>query len=138
MPIERDLRDDGVLTTIYRGEFTLAEYEAALAWSVEELEKARSEGRMLGMLSIGAPDTRMDSQQRSYASSWLKENAELLRAACVGQAVVVANPIQRGVLTAILWLGDYTIPIRAYRTEREAQRWLLSHLETNAAIRAHR
>ena len=123
---------------VYRGEFTLDELEAALAWSVRELEKARADGRMLGLLSIAAPDTKMDSPQRIYSASWLRANAELLRAACVGQAVVVSNPIQRGVLTAILWLGDYVIPIRAHGTEREARRWLLSHIDTNASIRALR
>lgn len=134
MPIRRAVGDDAILTMVYEGEFSQAEFEDALAWSVAELEKARAAGRKRGLLSIAMPDTKMDSRQRSYSAAWLQENAEILRATCVGHAVVVSNPIQRGILTAILWLGEYAVPIRAYGSEADARRWLGGHAALNAAL----
>lgn len=115
---------------IYEGDFNLADLESTLNWATKELEKARAKKRKIGLLSIAQPDSKMDSKLRSYAANWLKEQNELLRFASVGHAVVVSNPIQRGVLTAILWLGDYSIPIRAFGTDAEARRWLVGTISS--------
>ncbi|NLY94658.1 MAG: hypothetical protein GXY23_11595 [Myxococcales bacterium] len=115
---------------IYEGDFNLADLESTLNWATKELEKARAKKRKIGLLSIAQPDSKMDSKLRSYAANWLKEQNELLRFAAVGHAVVVSNPIQRGVLTAILWLGDYSIPIRAFGTDAEARRWLVGTISS--------
>ena len=138
MPIDCNLGSDGILTMTYRGEFTSSEFDEALGCAVRELERARAGSRKLGLISIAAADTSMNSKMRSRSANWLKENAELMRAACVGHAVVVSNPIQRGVLTAILWLGDYAIPIRPSATDGDARTWLRRRLQTSDALHAHR
>lgn len=130
MPIDFRSQGPDLLVITYRGVFSDDDYEAALARMARELTKARSERRMMAFVSVGTSDSNMTPKQRQRSTAWLKEQDALLRAACIGQAVVVPGTIQRGVLTAILWMGAYPVPIRACATEEEADRWIRSLLQT--------
>lgn len=123
MPIELRTQDRDVFGLVYRGTFSDAEYETALTAMVRALETARKERRRIAIVSVGTDDSNMSSTQRKRSSEWSKNEASLLRAACVCQAVVVPGTIQRGVLTAILWMGEYPVPIKPFGTEDEAYRW---------------
>lgn len=128
MPIDFRMQDPGILTITYRGEFSDAEYEQALDRMASELEQAKASRRRIAFVSIGAADSSMSPKQRRRSSEWLEQNAALLRAACVGQAVVVPGTMQRGVLTAILWMGEYPVPMRACASEAEADTFVRSML----------
>ncbi len=132
MPIDFRHPTPDILYITYRGEFSDVEYENALSRMVLELEKARQERRRVAFISIGTTDSSMSPKQRQRTGEWLKQQASLLRAACVGQSVVVPGTVQRGVLTAILWMGDYPVPMRACASEEEATTWVRSLLETSS------
>lgn len=129
MPIEFRSPSPELLFITYRGEFSDAEYENALARMVRELEMAKAERRRMAFVSVGTTDSSMSPKQRQRTGEWLKQQTPLLRAACVGQTVVVPGTIQRGVLTAILWMGDYPVPMRACASEEEAIAWVRSLLQ---------
>src|SRR5690606_31717213 len=103
----------------------------ALIEATAAIEKARREHRKIALLSIGDRNTSMHSKQRSRAAEWSKKTAALVRAGAAGHAVVVENAIQRGALTAILWLADYPVPIRAFTDEVEAEGWVRAQLPTS-------
>lgn len=123
MPIECTSLAPDVLGVTYRGHFTDPEYETALARMVDELERARAERRGLAMVSVATADSAMNTRQRRRTADWLREHTELLRSACVAQAIVLPGAVQRAVLTAILWLVDYPAPLRVFSTEDEARAW---------------
>jgi len=133
MSIEAGPSGREIFSLTYRGTFSDSEYEAALASMTRELERARAQRRKIALVSVGTPDSSMTSKQRRRSSDWLKEQTELLRSACVGQAVVVPGTVQRGVLTAILWMGDHPVPMRACSTEDEANQWARSLLDRAGA-----
>ena len=89
----------------------------------DELLSAKAAQRKMAMVSVGASDSSMTARQRLRSAEWIREHTPELRAACAGQAVVVGGAIQRGVLSAILWLIEYPIPIKAHSSEEDALRW---------------
>lgn len=124
MPIDCRMQGTDVLVLVYSGQFSDADYEVALARMNDELESAKAEGRKIAMISVGTSDSGMTSRQRVRSAEWVRDHTPLLRSACVGQGVVVGGAIQRGVLTAILWMIEYPIPIKAHSSEDDAQRWV--------------
>jgi hypothetical protein len=126
MPIELRNSDPDTFVITYRGEFSDDELEGAFERMTSELQKARTEGRRVAMISIGTADSGMTPKQRRRSADWLKERTELLRIACIGQAIVLPGTLQRGVLTAILWMAPYPVPLRVCATEAEAVSYVRS------------
>lgn len=133
MPVEFATLAPDLLCITYRGTFADDEYERALSGMVESLERMRAEGRGLAMVSVSTPDSSMTSRQRRRTTEWLREHAELLRSACVAQAIVLPGAVQRAVLTAILWVADYPAPLRVFSSDDEAFAWARSRLERAAS-----
>src|SRR5690606_28962998 len=123
MEMKRGRLDRGVLTHTYRGVASDAEYEVVLREMSQALREARLSGQKIALLAIADASASMSSKQRGRTAEWIKENAALMRLGAVCQAVVVPGAMQRGVLTAILWMIEYPVPIRAFSSLDEAETW---------------
>jgi hypothetical protein len=53
------------------------------------------------------------------------------------QAIVLKSALQRGILTAILWLAGPIYPTRAFSTMAEAEAWLRAMLRTRIGSGMH-
>jgi hypothetical protein len=135
MPIAAGRSDRDVFVRRYSGAFTDEELEATLVDMTRVMEAARREHRKIVLLSIGESGASMHSKQRSRVADWTTNAAPLMRAAVAAHAVVVPNAVQRGVLTAILWLTEYPIPIRAFTSEGEAEQWIRAQVPGAVAAR---
>lgn len=124
MPIDIDTRDQSVHRYVYRGFVPDVELEEALDGMKRELEKAYSEKRMIGYVSISTPDTSMTSKQRARIAEWIRQETPLIKLACAGHALVIPGAVQRGVFTAIMWLVTVPMPIRAFASSDEGEAWL--------------
>jgi hypothetical protein len=66
--------------------------------------------------------------QRRRTADFLREVQPRAAAYFAGAAVVLSSPIQRGILTAVLWIFTPPYPMRAFADVREARGWLLDRL----------
>lgn len=133
MPIDPRSRSGDVANYLYSGSFTDAELDAALEDMKRRLVAARAQGKKLAFVSVSAPDSAMTSRQRSRAAEWIKIENQLMLDACACQAVVVPSAVQRGVLTAILWMTTYPVPIKAFSSEDEAEAWARTFTERSTS-----
>lgn len=135
MPIEPRTRSGDIANYLYKGTFSDAELDVALDDMKRRLVEARDQRKKLAFVSVSAPDSEMTSRQRSRAADWIKVENQLMLDACACQAVVVPGAVQRGVLTAILWMTTYPVPIKAFGSEDEAESWARSFTATGASAR---
>jgi hypothetical protein len=113
----------------YSGTSSDVEYDEALAGMKRALDEARREQRKVAFITVGKNDSMMSSKQRGRTVSWIEEHGDALRESCVCTGVVVPGALQRGVLTAILWMITYPVPIRAIPSIDEAHQWARSMLD---------
>jgi hypothetical protein len=81
-------------------------------------------------------------RQRRRMSSFLQETNEASRHLCAGLAVVMANPLLRGGMTAVFWMYQPSYSIKTFETVAGAADFLtqaaaLAGLELSSAARAY-
>jgi len=69
---------------------------------------------------------------RRMQADWMRDRAMLIRLFNVGTALVVPSMVQRGVLTAILWMQPMPCPHYTCETAPEAIRWCRAQLAAHA------
>ena len=57
-------------------------------------------------------------------AEFLEENEALLAETVAGQVIVLSNALQRGVLTAILWVRPFPMPHYLASSREEGMAWL--------------
>lgn len=67
--------------------------------------------------------------QRRVASVWMKEHMVLFEQSCLGAAFIIASPLVRGVLTALLWFQPMKMPHDVVPDIDAAARWALALLD---------
>ncbi len=122
----------GVVTYTFGTSFTDDELEVALASMKSQLETARRRSEKVVFLSVSYDESRMTAKQRKRVAEWIGAEGDLMRAACGAMSVVVPGAMQRGAFSAVLWLVQYPVPIRAFETEAEAQAWAFAMAESCA------
>ena len=73
--------------------------------------------------------------------AWGESHADVLTRLLVASAVVAASNVERGFVTAALWLRTPPFPMRVFTSASEAETWLLSnyaHLTTSSPPRSER
>jgi hypothetical protein len=123
MPIVRGAVDRDLFIRRYPGAFTDEELEAMFADMLAAVETAASEHRKIALMSISDPSSAMHPKQRSRVAEWTVSVAPQMRAGAAAHAIVVPGAIQRGILTAILWMVEHPIPIRTFSNEADADQW---------------
>jgi hypothetical protein len=70
--------------------------------------------------------------QRKRMAEWMKQYDALIRERTAGCAFVLPSAIQRGILTAILWLQPMACPHAIVGTREEALAWVRKELARRA------
>lgn len=78
-------------------------------------------------------DTRPDATRRKRFADWIETHEAELRLRLAAHAVVVDSTLQRGMITAILWMTSPPCPMKVFDDREEAERWLLEMLARSPA-----
>jgi len=65
-----------------------------------------------------------NAARRSRFAAWQKQNDPEIRRYCRAQAVVAPSAVQRGVVTAALWVKEPVVPVKVFSTEADAMDWV--------------
>lgn len=71
----------------------------------------------------------LNASQRKTLNDWRRQTHDLSQSVSLGIVFVAPSQIIRGVLTAILWLGEFGVPHKVVGTLDEAVRWAIQWLE---------
>lgn len=101
---------------------------------LENMQQADAEGRQLVLLVDGRESNGMSAGQRKVTVDFAEQHDALIRRVCAGQALVLSSAIQRGVLTAILWIKPPATLMKTFGTLEDAERFL-DEIESNPTRR---
>jgi hypothetical protein len=79
-----------------------------------------------------------DPARRKRLTAWTKTNRKWLNDCLVATAVVVGSAIERGFVTAALWLLSPNSEIRVFTDRTEAVEWLLKTYEIHQQAKRSR
>lgn len=77
--------------------------------------------RFVVLIDASRPTSSTSVHRRMYAD-WLKESEALSKLYCAAMVVVVANPVLRGAMQAVLWLFTPPTPIEIFGNVEEGAR----------------
>jgi hypothetical protein len=67
----------------------------------------------------------ISASQRRASSVWMKEHTPLFEQSCMGAVFIIASPLVRGVLTALLWFQPMKLPHHVVADLDAAVRWAI-------------
>ncbi len=88
------------------------------------MRNADAAGKRLVLFVDGLRSEGMSAKQRQVTADFSIKHEGLIRRVCVAQAVTLDSALQRGILTAILWLKPPPTELRAFKTRAEAEAFL--------------
>lgn len=106
---------------------------AALDATYRALERVLAKRRRMLML-FDLRGARSSPARRRRLLEWGLRHEVELRAYLGASALVVGNGLERGFVTAMLWLHPMPWPVRVFSSRDEAEAWLL---QEHAEPRAH-
>ena len=110
MPIHfDDTVPPNILITI-TGKVDAEEYDSYHDVLRKRMLAARAARMKLGIIVDGRSSTPPGAKERKRMAEFLEENEALLAETVAGQVIVLSNALQRGVLTAILWVRPFPMP----------------------------
>jgi hypothetical protein len=124
MPIHFQRISDTRGLFVYDGDITDREVEVAQAQWLTVMRECDVAGKRVTLLADGTRSSGMSARQRRISAEFSDRNEALLRRVCAAQAVVLVSALQRGVLTAIMWLKPPPVDLRAFKTREEAEAFL--------------
>lgn len=89
-------------------------------WLIGEQRKMFERRQRFVMLVDASRPTASSPVQRRMYTNWMKESEPLSERYCAGMAIVIANPVMRGALQAVLWFFTPPVPVATFGTLREA------------------
>jgi hypothetical protein len=99
---------------------------AALDASYRKLESLlQREQRFLLVFDMRGASS--SSSRRRRFLEWGETHADALTRLLVASAIVAASSIERGFVTAALWVRTPAFPMRVFASSAEAEAWLLSN-----------
>lgn len=66
----------------------------------------------------------LDALQRKKFSDYIKRRGPLLQRFIAAHGVVVRSNIERGIVTAVLWVSPVPFPVRVFDSTIEAEKWV--------------
>ncbi len=124
MPIHfDDSQHPNTLITI-TGHVSADEYDVYHQRLRDKMQAARDAGVKIGVVVDGRHSEPPGAKERQRMAAFLEENGGLLASTVRGQVIVLSNALQRGVLTAILWVRPFPMPHYVCATPGEGFAWL--------------
>ncbi|HEX2570721.1 MAG TPA: hypothetical protein VH877_14285 [Polyangia bacterium] len=68
--------------------------------------------------------------QRKQFSEYIKSREMSLKQYIAAHAVVVSSAIERGIVTAVLWVSPPPFPVRVFTSPTDAETWVRGELKT--------
>lgn len=124
MPIEFSQVSPTRAVVVYAGDISDAEVMKSHERVGAFLHEARDAGLRVALLVDGSNSNGVSARQRQMMAEFNDAHASLLASHCLGQGLALTSAIQRGVLTAMLWLRKPPAPLKAFATRAEASQWL--------------
>ncbi len=112
----------------FEGLPTDAEFESFLKRLGAITERANDKALVFDASRTGATPP----SQRKRMAQWMKEYDALIRERTAGCAFVLPSALQRGILTAILWVQPMACPHAIFGTPEEALHWTRGMLAKRA------
>ena len=114
-----------VLITI-TGNVDADEYERYHERLLSSMRGAKQSGVKIGIVVDGRNSQPPGAKERRRMAQFLEDHSALLAETVSGQAIVLSNALQRGVLTAILWVRPFPMPHLVCATPAEGLAWVRS------------
>ena len=133
MPIHFKRLSDTRVMFAYDGDVTDRDVDVAHEQWLAALREGDSQGKRMVLLADGTLSNGMSASQRRTTAEFTEQHVALLRRVCAPQAVVIVSAIQRGIMTAILWVKPPPVELRAFKTREEAEAYL-DEVERGAAL----
>ncbi|HLT37039.1 MAG TPA: hypothetical protein VK034_12160 [Enhygromyxa sp.] len=81
---------------------------------------------------VSIHDTRgmpnLNAVQRRKFADYIQRREEPLGRWIAAHAVIVGSAIERGIVTAVLWLKPAPFPVKVFSTPQEAETWAIAKL----------
>lgn len=97
-----------------------------------ELLQRRQLCALISDSRLAPPSTPL---QRKQTADMLTELNPLAQRYMVATGVVLSSAVQRGILTAILWVRPMSHPLEVFSTPQDAERWALEQLRARGVLR---
>lgn len=105
--------------------------------AVEALRALRAGRRVVALLDLSQVKSS-DPRRRQRASQFLSEHAGLIAERTVAWGFLIPNPVVRGAITAIRWVGSFPVPIKMFAERFECEQWLEQQLALDDLAREKR
>ena len=115
--IEIDESDLPLLRVAYRGLPDEQTWKDHFVWLSDFV---RREQRFAAVVDVRQGGQTIPTHRRQFAE-WLKRDWVLVKRHSLGAGVIVANPMQRGLITAVTWLVPMPNPIKVVSTPTDAE-----------------
>jgi hypothetical protein len=100
---------------------------------LEALREPYRRGQPFGIIIVMGDHPPLPASQRKAAAEGMKLDWERLPRLLRAKAVVATSDVERGVVTAVGWMGKPNYPFASFETLPEAKTWLLGHLRGGRA-----
>lgn len=78
---------------------------------------------------------RLDAGRRKRFADWLKSRHDELRRTVIAHAPLVGSALQRGAITALMWIVEPPCETKVFTDRPDAEAWLRQRLEAERARR---
>lgn len=124
MPIRFDDSNPHNVCITLTGHVDARDYDENNARLVARMQLAHRERVKFGILVDGRDSTPPGAKERQGMGRFMEDNAALMSATVYGQVIVLSNALQRGVLTAILWIRPFPMPHYVTGSPEDGVAWL--------------
>ena len=106
-----------------------ADIEIFLQKNIELLERNTAHATIVDMSEV----VQANPNQRKMAAAFVRENRAALQRLRICTAFVVPSPLNRGIVTAVMWLQRPPYKFTLVPTLRDAQAWVTATVQRASA-----
>lgn len=125
-----------LMTVTFTGATSDAQFEVYLTALTRTTHRALREKRRVAFVMDSRKVSTTPPSQRRLMGDWMKKNDEATRATCAGFAFVMESAIQRGLLTAVLWIHPLPAPHLICASLGDAAAWCREQLAKDEPVGA--
>jgi hypothetical protein len=133
MAIHIDTQRSPLFFVRFQGSSTDEEVDAYLSWYLGMLEKANQEKTPFGFVIDSGSSIGLSSKQRQRMIDLDKQGRPLFLSSRSVMGVVLRNPVQRGVMTALTWFISFPPTFKVFEAASEATLWVQKTLAANSS-----
>lgn len=134
MTIGLDVRQAPLMRIVLVGRSTDEDLDVYHDEVVRVMRRAAEAHRTLVFVIDGREAAPADAMRRRKIATWVAAHSALIKVSVRAMAIVLSNPLQRGVLKALMWLRPYPCPYRIFSSLDEADAWARSLLVPELTI----